>query len=642
MNNVVKDFISNKAAWLRINSIRATTASNSGHPTTCLSAADLVATLFFHVMKYDPKNPKNINNDRFILSKGHAAPVLYAAWKEVGVLTEEQLISFRKFDSILEGHPTPRFIYNEAATGSLGQGLSIGVGMALNARLDNLDYKTYVLMGDGEIAEGSIWEAAELADKYNLNNLIGIVDCNRLGQSGESINNHDVDKYAKKFAAFGWNTFIVDGHNVEELIKTFDKIENLNNKPTVIIAKTFKGYGLDNVADKNGFHGKPFNEVDALAAIEELKRKFLKSEVNEVFVPKLPTEVKNTEILSNSCFCNVCNFHICEQSKAICHVCESNGAVASSLFSLGNKMATREAFGYALRDLGDADSKVVVLDADVKNSTYTDIFEKKHKDRFFQCFIAEQNMVSIATGFEARGKIPFAATFGAFFSRAFDQIRMAGIGRNALRLSGSHCGVSIGEDGPSQMALEDIAMFRSVPNSIVFYPSDPVSTYKIVQLMAGYNNGISYIRTTRGKTPVIYDKFEEFKIGGCKIVKQSSNDKVCIIGAGVTLFEALSAYELLKKEGINISVIDLYSVKPLDIKTIVETVQKSGGKMITVEDHYLAGGIGEAVVTELSGNDFEIKNLYVKGLSRSGTPEALLAYAEIDCNAIVKAVKAIV
>ncbi|HBS48420.1 TPA: transketolase [Candidatus Dependentiae bacterium] len=617
MKNEIKKFIQSRAALLRIDSIKATTASKSGHPTTCMSAADIMAVLFFYVMKFDPKNHQNPNNDRFILSKGHAAPILYAVWKELGVISESDLLSLRKIDSVFEGHPTPRFEYNEAATGSLGQGLSIGLGMALNATISKLDYKTYVLLGDGETAEGSVWEAAELASHYNLNNLVAIVDCNRLGQSGESIDDHHTEIYARKFEAFGWSSFAIDGHNIDQILETFEKIKSIKDKPVAIIAKTFKGYGLENIQNKNGFHGKPFNDEEAKAAIQEIKNKFLKEESNFKFAPNLPNKSEN--ILKK------------ENIKIDLTISQYK-----DLFEKGKELASREAFGYALSDLGNVSQNVVTLDADVNNSTYTNFFKKNHESRFIQCFIAEQNMVSIATGLQGRGKIPFAATFGAFFSRAFDQIRMAGIGRNALRLCGSHCGVSIGEDGPSQMALEDIAMFRTIPNSIVFYPSDGVSTYKLTELMANYNDGVSYIRTTRGKTPVIYGKDEKFEIGGCKVLRQSKNDKACIIAAGITLFEALKAYEELKNKGIFVSVIDLYSVKPLDIATIIKVAKESGSKIVTVEDHYLAGGIGEAVSTSVANEKFEITNLYVDKLPRSGKPEELLQFEGIDSKSIVK------
>lgn len=624
IDNEKINFLKNIALNLRINSILATTASKSGHPTSCMSAADLVSCVFFDFLKYDLQNPKNPNNDRFILSKGHAIPVIYSAWKELGIITEKELLDLRKFDSVLEGHPTPRFKYNEAATGSLGQGLAIGVGMAINAKHDNLDYTTYVMMGDGEIAEGSIWEAAELASHYKLDNLIGIVDCNRLGQSGESLYGHKVEKFAKQFESFGFKTFVIDGHNIDEILKALNDAHQVKNQPTVILAKTLKGDGLESIQNKNGYHGKPFNKQDAKAAIEELKNKFnFDPNFKSSYIPPKPTETNinlNTEKIS------------LDLEK------DEN----TQLFDKDQKIATRKAFGYALKSLGDKSKNVFALDADVKNSTFTEIFEKAHPNRFVQSFIAEQSMVGIATGLQARGKIPFAATFGAFFTRAHDQIRMAGIGRNSLRLCGSHCGVSIGEDGPSQMALEDIAMMSSIPNSIVLYPSDGVSAYKLTELMANYNDGISYLRTSRPSTEMLYEKNENFEIGGCKVLKQSENDKVCIIAAGITLHESLKAYEELKKQNIFVSVIDLYSVKPLDKKTIIEIAKKSGNKIITVEDHYLWGGLGQMVASEVVDENINVEILAVKEISRSGTEDELLKFAGIDCESIVSKVKTII
>ncbi|MCK4650691.1 transketolase [Candidatus Babeliales bacterium] len=615
-------FLKNKALNLRIDSIRATTASKSGHPTSCMSAADLISTIFFHFLKYDLKNPKNPNNDRFILSKGHAIPVVYAAWKGLGVISDEELLNLRKFDSVLEGHPTSRFKYNEAATGSLGQGLAIGVGMAINAKHENLDYKTYVMLGDGEIAEGSVWEACELAAYYKLDNLIAIVDCNRLGQSGSSLHGHEVEKIAKKFEAFGFKTYVIDGHNIEQIFETIQDVFEIKYKPTVIIAKTFKGYSLEKIQDKLGFHGKPFKKEDLDKIIDQLKNKFPQAaqfEPSEIYKPKL-NEQKAVKV----------------SIKKI--TLDLNKDSNSSIFDNGKEIATRKAFGYALEALGCESKNIFVLDGDVKNSTFTEIFEEKFQERFIQCFIAEQSMVGISTGLVLRDKIPFAATFGAFFTRAYDQIRMAGIGCNALRLVGSHCGVSIGADGPSQMGLEDIAMIRVIPNSIVLYPSDGVSAYKLTELMANYHDGISYLRTSRPSTPIIYDKNEEFKIGGCKVLKQSDNDKCCIIAAGITLIESLKAYEELKSKGVLVSVIDLYSVKPLDEKTIREISKKSDNKIVTVEDHYLQGGMGEAVNSIVVNDNIKIKNLSVKILPRSGTKDELLKYAQIDCQSIVRIV----
>lgn len=615
-------FLENKALQLRINSIRATTQAGSGHPTSCMSAADLVSAIFFNFLKFDIKNPHNINNDRFILSKGHAIPAIYAAWKGLGVISDKQLLDLRKFSSPLEGHPTPKFEYNEAATGSLGQGLAIGAGIALNAKHEKLSYKTYVMMGDGEIAEGSIWEAAELAAHYELDNLIGIVDCNRWGQSGESIQNHDVKKYAQQFEAFGCKTFVIDGHNMEQILETIQKALKVKNQPTIIVAKTYKGYGLEEIQNKIGFHGKPFKKEELNKVISELKKRFKKADAysgKQKYTPEIPTNNTAPE----------------KQKDIKLNILKDPN---TALFNLDKKIATRKAFGYALAALGRENKNIFALDSDVKNSTYTEFFEKEFPKRFIQCFIAEQSMIGIAAGLEHQKRIPFAATFGAFLTRAHDQIRMAGIGKNTLRLSGSHCGVSIGEDGPSQMALEDISMMRAIPNSTVLYPSDGVSTYKLTELMANYHDGISYIRTTRSETPNLYDKNEKFKIGGCKILKESKKDKVCIIGAGITVHEALKAYHQLKQKNIFVSIIDLYSIKPLDEKTIKKIAKNSGGKIITVEDHYSQGGLGEAIASALLKEKFDINILAVNQIPKSGSQEELMNSCKINAKAIIKKV----
>lgn len=618
-------FLQHKALNVRINSVKATTASKSGHPTSCLSAADMVTALFFHAMKYDKNEPKASNNDRFIMSKGHAIPVVYAAYRELGIISEDDLLSLRKFDSVFEGHPTPRFEYNEAATGSLGQGLGIGLGMALNAKKENLSYRTYVMMGDGEIVEGSVWEAAALASHYKLDNLVGILDANRLAQSGSSIEDHEVEVYAQRFAAFGWDTVVIDGHNMTEIVETFEKIKSTRGKPVAVIAKTFKGYGLEYLENKNGFHGKPFKEDDLAKTINALIQRFKDAE-NPAGAHECSPQMPET------------NGMLPEFKEISCDVTKDKN---SALFDMGTSMATRKAYGYALAALGRENKQVMALDADVKNSTFSEIFEKEHPERFIQCYVAEQNMVSVAAGLELRGKIPFCATFAAFFARAHDQLRMASIGRNALRVCGSHAGVSIGEDGPSQMGLEDIAMMRCIPGSVVLYPSDAVSAYKLTHAMANYHNGISYLRTTRSSTPVLYEKDEEFAIGSCKVLAQSKNDKVCIIAAGITLHEALKAHKLLLAEGINSSVIDLYSVKPFDAKTVKEMVMRAGGRVITVEDHYAEGGIGEAVAHSLIDEKVHMKMLAVHQISRSGKPDELMRYAEINAHSIIAAAQSL-
>ena len=600
------------ANQLRIHSITSTTAAGSGHPTSCCSAADVVATLFFGHMRYDAKNPHYHNNDRFILSKGHAAPLLYAAWAETGLFPTSELLKLRQFGCDLEGHPTPRLPFVDVATGSLGQGLSVGAGMALAARLDHLNYNTYVLLGDGEIAEGSVWEAASFAGVYKLNNLIAIVDDNRLGQSQATAFGHDIGVYRKRFEAFGWRVEDVDGHDIEEILEVLSGV-GLNDQPLCILAKTYKGAGVSFLQDKDGWHGKPLNQEEAAKAIAELQP----SSKSGIGVP-IPAPA---------------------QLPA-----PNNAAPAGYPpinYKPGDLVATREAYGTALARIGETDQRIVALDGDTKNSTYADKFFKKFPDRSIECFIAEQNMVGMATGFGARGKVPFASTFACFFTRAYDQIRVAGISQANLKLAGSHVGVSIGEDGPSQMALEDIAMMRAVVGSVVLYPSDAVSTEKLLEQMA-QKKGICFLRTSRPKTPVIYGNDEKFPIGGAKVLRQNAGDKATVVAAGVTLHEALKAADTLQAEGIGITVIDAYSIKPLGKDVIKAAAQKTGNTVITVEDHYLEGGLGDAVAGELSVDEIKVHKLAVTSLPRSGKPAELLAHFGIDAAGIVKKVKSMV
>ena len=599
------------ANQLRIHSITSTTAAGSGHPTSCCSAADVVATLFFGHMRYDAKNPHYHNNDRFILSKGHAAPLLYAAWAETGLFPASELLKLRQFGCDLEGHPTPRLPFVDVATGSLGQGLSVGAGMALAARLDNLNYNTYVLMGDGEIAEGAVWEAASLAGVYKLNNLIAIVDDNRLGQSQATAFGHDIGVYRKRFEAFGWRVEDIDGHDIEEILEVLSGV-GLNDQPLCIIAKTYKGAGVSFLQDKEGWHGKPLNKEEAAKAIAELQP----SAKSGIGVP-IPAPA---------------------QLPA-----PNNAAPAGYppiSYKLGDSVATREAYGTALARIGEVDPRIVAMDGDTKNSTFAEKFFKKFPDRSTECFIAEQNMVGVATGFGARGKVPFASTFATFFTRAFDQIRVAGISQANLKLVGSHVGVSIGEDGPSQMALEDIAMMRAIAGSVVLYPSDAVSTEKLLEQMA-LAKGICFLRTSRPKTPVIYGNDEKFPIGGAKVVRQNAGDKVTVVAAGVTLHEALKAADALKAEGIGVTVIDAYSIKPLGRDVILAAAKKTGNTVITVEDHYIEGGLGDAVAGELSVEGIKVHKLAVTSLPRSGKAAELLAYFGIDAAGIAKKVKSL-
>ena len=599
------------AQQLRIHSINATTAAGSGHPTSCISAADLVAALFFGHMRYYPNNPGHYNNDRFILSKGHAAPVLYAAWAETGLIPVNELTRLRELTSDLEGHPTPRLPFVDVATGSLGQGLGVGVGMALSARLDNLDFRTYVLLGDGECAEGSIWEAASLAGFYDLNNLVAIVDVNRLGQSQATAFGHDLKVYEDRFKAFNWRTEVIDGHDMEEILEVLAAV-GLGKQPLAIIAKTYKGGGVSFLQDNDGWHGKALSKDEAARAVAELQ-------------PRATSGI---------------GVHIAEPAQ----LPAPNAQVMPFPpvnYTLGQSVATREAYGNALARIGESDPRIVATDGDTKNSTFADRFMKKFPHRFFECFIAEQNMVGVATGLGTRGKVPFASTFAAFFTRAHDQIRMAGHSHANLKLVGSHVGVSIGEDGGSQMGLEDIAMMRSVLDSVVLYPSDAVSTEKLVEQMA-QTKGVAFLRTSRPKTPVIYKNDEQFPIGGAKIVRQSAADKITVVGAGITLFEALKAAEALAQENITITVIDAYSIKPLGKDIIKAAAQKTNNLVLTVEDHFPEGGIGEAVAGELGPDGIRVHRLAVTETPRSGKPEELVAKYGIDSQAIIKKVKSLV
>lgn len=602
---------------LRILSIIGTSEAGSGHPTSCMSAADLTAGIFFHAMRYDVAHPKDPLNDRVVFSKGHAAPLLYAAWAEAGAFPAERMKTLREFTSELEGHPTPRMPWVEVATGSLGQGLGFGVGMALNARyLDKVNNNIFVLMGDGEAAEGSIWESAEIASHYKLDNLIGVVDVNALGQSQRTMYGHDTEVYRRRFEAFGWHAVSINGHDMAEIVAALDEVMLVQDKPSVIIASTKKGKGVSFVEDKDGWHGKAFKKGEEMdRALEEL-------ESRSRLAPTL--KVKGTEGRS--------------MSGALASA--PRGEVKISEYTTGQQVATREAYGAALARLGEANQLVVGLDGDTKNSTFSEMFMKAHPDRFFECFIAEQNMVSAAVGLGAMGKIPFASTFACFLTRAYDQIRMAAISRANLKLCGSHAGVSIGEDGPSQMALEDLAMMRAIEGSMVLYPSDAVATEHAVRI-AAENHGIVYIRTSRPKTPVVYSNEERFEPGRAKVIRQSDEDLATIATSGVTLFEALAAFDQLKSDGINVRVVDLFSIKPIDAEALVAAGRATGSLIITVEDHSIEGGIGDAVAAAVSPAGIRVHRLGVSEMPRSGKPEELLAAYGIGREAIVGMVKAL-
>jgi transketolase len=602
------DTLKEKGRRLRIDSIKATTEAGSGHPSSCLSAADLVSVVFFNEMRFDPKDPHNPNNDRFVLSKGHAAPLLYAAYAESGIISEKDVLSLRRLDSIYEGHPTPRIPWVDIATGSLGQGLSAGLGNALAARLDKLSYNTYVLLGDGECAEGSVWEAAALASYYKASNLFAVVDVNGLGQSQHTMDLFNVDKFAAKFRAFGWFAVTVDGHNYDEIVGAFEKCRREGGDlPRAIVAKTFKGKGVSMLENCEGWHGKPVPRQDLDKVLAELSQPF----ASDSFRPNLPQSAP---------------------------VPREEGPIEITVNrKLGDSVATREAYGDALVKIAEKSSRVVALDGDTKNSTFSEKLLKAHPDRFLEMFIAEQNMVGVAMGLSARGKIPFVSTFAAFLTRAYDQIRMAGVSKSNVKFCGSHVGVSIGEDGPSQMGLEDIAMFRPIPGSMILYPCDAVSAEKLVA-EAARRPGICYIRTTRPKTPVLYSNDEPFLIGGSKVLRKSGNDRVTVIGAGITVHEALAAASKLEAEGISIRVIDAYSVKPLDAGTILSAAKDTGGRIVVVEDHYAEGGLGDAVL-EAVGSQARVLKLAVREIPRSGPPEALLDKYGISSKHIIQAVK---
>ena len=604
----------NIATQLRIDSIDATTAAGSGHPTSSMSAAEIMATLFFSVMKLDPANPKAPGNDRFILSKGHAAPVLYSTWAELGFFTREQLLTLRRIDSTLEGHPTPELPFVAVPTGSLGQGLSVGLGMALSARLSGNPSRTYVLMGDGEIAEGSVWEAAEVASHDKIDNLCAIVDVNRLGQSQPTMLQHDMETYRQRWSAFGWNAIVVDGHNVAQLLEAFEEAAQTKGRPTVILAQTLKGKGVSFIEDKNGWHGKPLSKDDAAKAIPELKAQFVADSGVKAW-PQAPAQVA-------------------PESATL-------QPIAKPTFDPSKQFATREAFGQALAALGEHNQQIVCVDADVENSTYTQDFQKVAPNRFFEGYIAEQNMVGMTMGMAATGKVPFASTFACFLTRAADFVRLAGLAESNIKLVGTHAGISIGEDGGSQMGLEDLSLFRALPHSVVLYPSDAVSTWYAIDLVAR-TQGLSYVRTGRPKAPLLYAADEPFALGKAKVLRQSKDDVVTVIGAGVTLFEALKAYDRLQQQGINIRVIDLFSVRPVDAETLLAAARATNNTLITVEDHNAAGGIGDAVSEAVSPEGVRVHRMAVHGVPRSGKPEELLARYKIDASAIVEQVLALV
>lgn len=599
------------ARLIRLHCVNATSTAHSGHLTSSLSATDLMTALMFGgTFRFDINNPEHPNNDRLIFSKGHASPLFYALWAAAGCIDENELMTFRHFGARLEGHPTRHFPYAEAATGSLGQGLGIGVGMALNARrLDHLPYRTYVLLGDSEMAEGSQWEAIQLAAYYGLSNLVGIIDVNRLGQRGETMLGHDVEAHARRVAAFGWKTIVINGHDLAQCLDAFRQAaeaQEQSSQPVMIVAHTIKGKGISFLEDAPDWHGKALDEEKWKQALAELP------DVDH----KLRGEIAKPEDRHPE--------HATPHPAGPLH------------YELGQSVATRKAYGTALKRLEPQFPQLVSLDGEVSNSTMAQTFQKAAPERFFEMFIAEQNMVEVALGLSLRGKIPFVSTFAAFFTRAFDQIRMCQYSQANIKFVGSHAGVSIGEDGPSQMGLEDIALFRSILASTVLHPCDAVSTEKLVEA-AITHGGIVYLRTLRQSTPVIYSNDELFPVGGSKVLRQSDDDRVTLVAAGATVHEALTAYDELKQKGISVRVIDAYSIKPIDVATLREAGEATG-QIVTIEDHYPAGGLGEAVLAALAERPMSVWQLAVRKIPMSGKGDELRNFEEISARAIVETV----
>jgi transketolase len=608
------------AQQLRVDSIRCTTAAGSGHPTSSMSAADLMAVLLARHLRYDFGDPRNPNNDHLIFSKGHASPLLYSLYKAAGAIDDAELLTLRKFGSRLEGHPVPILPWVDVATGSLGQGLPIGVGVALAGQyLDRLPYRIWVLLGDSEMAEGSIWEAFDKASHYRLGNLIGILDMNRLGQRGETELGWNAPAYAARARAFGWQALEIDGHDLAAIDEAYTQATAQTDGPVLIVARTLKGKGVSFVENKEGWHGKALSADEAKQALTELG-----GERHVVMPPQHPPADRPAPL-------------------------PTAASLALPRYDAGKEVATRRAYGDALRALGAARPEVVALDGEVSNSTYAEEFAHAYPDRYFEMYIAEQQLVAAAVGLQVRGRIPFASTFAAFFSRAYDFIRMAAISRANLRLCGSHAGVQIGEDGPSQMALEDLAMMRAVYGSTVLYPCDPNQAARLTATMADLE-GIVYLRTTRGALPTLYNPDESFPVGGSKTLRHSDADRVTIVGAGVTVHEALAAADELETEGIAVRVIDAYSVKPIDATTLRQAVAATDGRLVVVEDHWAEGGLGDAALAAFSGDggngsgsaavvEPRVVKLAVRAMPGSGKPAELLDAAGISARHIVTAVK---
>jgi transketolase len=597
---------------LRVDSIRTSAVTKSGHPTSSMSAADLMAVLLDGYLQCDFAEPDNPANDHLIFSKGHASPLLYSVYKAAGAITDEELLTFRTFGSRLEGHPTPVLPWVDVATGSLGQGLPVAVGVALaGKRLDRVPYRVWVLCGDSELAEGSMWEAFEHAAFMELDNLTAIVDVNRLGQRGETMHGWDLESYADRARAFGWHAITIDGHDVEAIDRAYEEALATSGRPTVVVAKTLKGKGVAAVENKGGAHGKALD--DAEASIAELGG-----------VRDIRVDVRRPD------------------GRGEPHRFPA-GQLELPRYDVGSEVATRKAYGEALAALGAGDGAVVALDGEVSNSTYAEIFAEAHPERYFEMYIAEQQMAAAAVGVQVRGWKPFASTFAAFWSRAYDFVRMAAVSRASVRFCGSHAGVSIGEDGPSQMGLEDLAAFRAVGGSTVLYPCDGNQTARLVAAMAE-REGIVYLRTTRAAAPIVYDADEDFPIGGSRVLRSSDDDEVTIVAAGITVHEALAAADALAEQGIEARVIDCYSVKPLDANTLRAAAEATGGRIVTVEDHWPEGGLGEAVLAALAAGEepARVVVLAVSGMPTSGKPAELLAAAGIDAEHIADAARSLV
>lgn len=603
---------------LRVQCIQATEASKSGHPTSCASMAEIMSVLFFHTMRYKVSVPRDPSNDRFVLSKGHAAPILYAAWAEAGLYPSSELLNLRKFDSDLEGHPTPRLNFIDVGTGSLGQGLSVAAGMAyVGKNYDKASYRVYCVIGDGEAAEGSIWEALHFSSYYKLDNLCAIFDINRLGQSEPTSLQHNMEVYRKRLEAFGFNALVVDGHDVEELAKAFHEAQNTKGRPTAILAKTFKGKNFPNIEDLDNWHGKPLGNK-ANEIIQHLTG-LLKNPGPLGLHPQKP-------LVEDAPVVDITNVKLASPPS----------------YKIGEQVATRLAYGTALAKLAKNNPRVIALDGDTKNSTFAEKIKTVDPSRFIEGFIAEQNVVGVAIGAACRDRtIAFVSAFATFFTRAFDQIRMGAISQTNVNFVGSHCGVSIGEDGPSQMGLEDIAMFRAIPGSTIFYPSDAVSTERAIELAAN-TKGICFVRTSRPATAVLYKNEEAFAVGKAKVLKSTAKDQVLVIGAGVTLHEALKAADMLANTDVHIRVLDPFTIKPIDAQTIIKNAKETGGRIITVEDHYAEGGLGEAVVSAVSlERNIIVKKLAVHEVPRSGPPNVLIDSYGISARKIVAAVEEI-